>query len=72
MAEKNPIITMELENGGIIKLEIYPEVAPNTVNNFISLARKGFYDGLNSQGNPRFMIRAAILKEQAGWTGLIV
>jgi peptidyl-prolyl cis-trans isomerase B (cyclophilin B) len=52
---EKPIITMELENGGIIKLELYPEVAPTTVNNFISLARKGFYDGLKfHRVNPRF------------------
>ena len=46
MANKNPIITMELQNGDVIKLELYPEIAPNTVNNFISLVNKGFYDGL--------------------------
>lgn len=42
----NPIVTIEMENGDIIKAELYPEVAPNTVNNFISLVKKGFYDGL--------------------------
>ena len=42
----NPIVTIEMENGGIIKAELYPEVAPNSVNNFISLIRKGYYDGL--------------------------
>lgn len=42
----NPIITIEMENGGIIKAELYPETAPNTVNNFISLTKKGFYNGL--------------------------
>ena len=41
-----PIVTIEMEDGGIIKAELYPQVAPNTVNNFISLIRKGFYDGL--------------------------
>ncbi|NLK27531.1 MAG: peptidylprolyl isomerase [Clostridiales bacterium] len=46
MAEKNPIITFEMQNGDIIKVELYPDVAPNTVNNFISLVSKGFYDGL--------------------------
>lgn len=46
MANTNPIVTMELENGDIIKIELYPEIAPNTVNNFISLIKKGFYDGL--------------------------
>ena len=43
---KNPIITFEMENGDIMKAELYPQVAPNTVNNFISLVNKGFYDGL--------------------------
>ena len=42
----NPIVTFEMENGGIMKAELYPEIAPNTVNNFISLVSKGFYDGL--------------------------
>ena len=42
----NPVVTFEMENGDIIKAELYPEVAPNTVNNFISLVKKGFYDGL--------------------------
>ena len=40
----NPIVTIEMENGDIIKVELYPEIAPNTVNNFISLVSKGFYD----------------------------
>ena len=43
---KNPIVTIEMENGSIIKAELYPGVAPNSVNNFISLIQKGFYDGL--------------------------
>ena len=43
---KNPIVTIEMENGDIMKAELYPAVAPNTVNNFISLVKKGFYDGL--------------------------
>ena len=42
----NPIVTFEMENGDIMKAELYPEVAPNTVNNFISLINKGFYNGL--------------------------
>ena len=43
---QNPIVTIEMEDGGKIVAELYPEVAPITVNNFISLAGKGFYDGL--------------------------
>ena len=42
----NPIVTIEMENGGVIKAELYPEIAPNTVANFVSLVQKGFYDGL--------------------------
>ena len=42
----NPIVTFEMENGGVMKAELYPDVAPNTVNNFISLVKKGFYDVL--------------------------
>ncbi|MBE5979102.1 MAG: peptidylprolyl isomerase [Paenibacillaceae bacterium] len=43
---KNPVITITMENGDVIKAELYPEIAPNTVNNFISLVKKGYYDGL--------------------------
>jgi len=42
----NPIVTITMEDGGVMKLELYPEIAPNTVNNFISLVGKGFYNGL--------------------------
>ena len=42
----NPIVTITMENGDVIKAELYPQIAPNTVNNFISLVKKGFYDGL--------------------------
>ena len=43
---KNPIVTIEMENGKLIKAELYPETAPNTVANFLSLAGSGFYNGL--------------------------
>ena len=42
----NPIVTFEMENGSVFKAELYPEIAPNTVNNFISLVNKNFYDGI--------------------------
>ena len=42
----NPIVEMKIKNKGNIKIELYPEIAPNTVNNFISLIKKGYYDGL--------------------------
>ena len=45
MAEK-PIVTFTMQNGDVMKAELYPEIAPNTVNNFISLINKGFYNGL--------------------------
>ena len=54
----NPIVTIEMENGGIIRAELYPEVAPNTVRNFVSLAQKGFYDGtIFHRVIPGFMIQ---------------
>ena len=43
---QNPIVTITMTNGDVMKAELYPEIAPNTVNNFISLVKKGFYDGL--------------------------
>ncbi|PAB60739.1 peptidylprolyl isomerase [Anaeromicrobium sediminis] len=43
---KKPVVTIEMENGKVIKAELYPEVAPNTVKNFVSLVKEGFYDGL--------------------------
>lgn len=43
---QNPIVTITMEDGSVMKAELYPDIAPNTVNNFISLIKKGFYDGL--------------------------
>ena len=43
---QNPIVTITMEDGGVIKAELYPEIAPTSVNNFISLIQKHFYDGL--------------------------
>ena len=43
---QNPIVTITMENGDVMKAELYPSIAPNSVNNFISLVKKGFYDGL--------------------------
>lgn len=42
----NPVVTFQMENGDIMKAELYPDIAPNTVNNFISLVKKGYYNGL--------------------------
>ena len=42
----NPVVTITMENGDVMKAELYPEIAPNTVNNFVSLVKKGFYNGL--------------------------
>lgn len=54
----HPLVTIEMENGGVIKAELYPEVAPNTVNNFISLIEQGFYDGTGfHRVIPGFMIQ---------------
>lgn len=43
---KNPLVTFTMKNGDVMQAELYPEVAPNTVNNFISLVKSGFYDGI--------------------------
>lgn len=53
-----PIVTIEMEDGQVITAELYPEIAPNTVNNFISLIKKGFYDGvIFHRVIPGFMIQ---------------
>lgn len=55
---QHPIVTIEMENGSVIKAELYPETAPNTVNNFISLVKKGFYNGvIFHRVIPGFMIQ---------------
>ena len=55
---QNPVITITMADGGIIKAELYPEHAPNTVNNFLSLVKKGFYNGLTfHRVIPGFMIQ---------------
>ncbi|NLJ71651.1 MAG: peptidylprolyl isomerase [Syntrophomonadaceae bacterium] len=55
----NPLVTIEMENGDIIKAELYPDIAPNTVNNFISLIKAGFYDGIIfHRVIPGFMVQA--------------
>jgi peptidyl-prolyl cis-trans isomerase B (cyclophilin B) len=56
--QKNPIVTIEMENGNIIKVELYPHIAPNTVRNFVSLVQKGYYDGVTfHRVIPGFMIQ---------------
>lgn len=58
MENKNPIVTFEMENGKIFKAELYPEIAPNTVNNFISLIKDQYYDGvIFHRVIPGFMIQ---------------
>lgn len=46
MDKKNPIVTITMNNGSVMKAELYPEIAPNTVNNFVSLVASGYYDGI--------------------------
>lgn len=54
----HPIVTIEMNSGNIMKAELYPEIAPNTVNNFISLVQKGYYDGvIFHRVIPGFMIQ---------------
>lgn len=55
---QNPIVTITMANGDVMKAELYPEIAPNTVNNFLSLAGKGYYNGLTfHRVIPGFMIQ---------------
>lgn len=61
----NPIVTFTMENGDTFKAELYPDVAPQSVNNFVSLIKKGFYDGLIfHRVIPGFMIQEETRKEQ--------
>ncbi|MDA8227400.1 MAG: peptidylprolyl isomerase [Desulfitobacterium hafniense] len=56
--DKKPIVTIEMESGNTIKIELYPAVAPETVENFVSLVQEGFYDGLIfHRVIPHFMIQ---------------
>lgn len=56
--QQNPVVTITLVDGGEIKLELYPQIAPNTVNNFISLVQQGFYNNtIFHRVIPRFMIQ---------------
>lgn len=56
--ETNPIVTMEMENGGIVQMELYPKVAPQSVDNFVTLINDGFYDGLTfHRVIPGFMVQ---------------
>lgn len=58
MENKNPIVTIEMENGKQIKVELYPHIAPNTVKNFVSLVESGYYDGVTfHRVIPGFMIQ---------------
>ena len=58
----NPVVTITMDNGDVMKAELYPEIAPNTVNNFISLINKGFYDGkIFHRVISGFMIRGGCL-----------
>mgnify|MGYP000680061942 CR=1 FL=1 len=68
----NPVVTFEMENGDIIKAELYPEIAPNTVRNFVSLVSKGFYDGLIFHRVIRgFMIQGDARTGQV-WEALVI
>ena len=62
----NPIVTIEMESGAVMSGELYPEIAPNTVNNFIALANSGFYDGVVfHRVIPGFMIQGGCVLSMA-------
>ena len=64
----NPVVTIEMENGGKIVAELYPEIAPETVNNFISLAKQGFYDGTDfPPGHPRLYDPGRLTPRAPAW-----
>lgn len=66
----NPIVTFTMENGDVMKAELYPEIAPTSVNNFVNLVQKGFYDGLIfHRVIAGFMIQVVTLKELV-WVAL--
>jgi peptidyl-prolyl cis-trans isomerase B (cyclophilin B) len=71
---ENPIVTFEMENGGVMKAELYPEIAPISVRNFILLIQKGFYDGLVfHRVIPGFMIQGGCpLGNGMGGPGMVV
>ena len=65
--KKNPIAIIEMENGSMIKIELYPDIAPQTVKNFVSLVTQGFYDGLIfHRVIPGFMIQGAESRAHRG------
>ena len=69
---KNPIVTIEMENGDIMKAELCPEVAPNTVRNFVDLINRGFYDGLIfHRVIPGFMISRWMSRGNGNWRSWI-
>ena len=68
----NPVVTIEMESGGVITAELYPQQAPQSVSNFISLIQKGFYDGLIfHRVIPGFMIQGGCPTAPA-WAGLAI
>ena len=68
---KNPIVTITMESGEQMKAELYPEIAPNTVNNFITLINQGYYnDIIFHRVIPGFMIQGGESTERNGWTGI--